>query len=118
MRKVYALIVVISIMAIWSVGSIYLLVHLTNDVLETKRELQSARRLLFEYQVQYDRVFERAYHSSENLTQRLKDASQASSSPLASEASSQKTSQTAVAEDLNIEIDGKKNQNKGNEKST
>jgi hypothetical protein len=75
LKKVYIIAGFLAAMSLWSLGSIFIFVFLAQNAFETETELQSTRRLLFEYQVQHDRVFEKAYPLNENVALKFREKS-------------------------------------------
>lgn len=75
LNKFYLVIAILSMMALWSLGSFFIFFYLVKNTFETETELQSTRRLLFEYQVQHDKVFEKAYPLNENVALKFREES-------------------------------------------
>ncbi len=61
LRGVKIIIAAAIILAIWTGSSIYMIAQLTSNQVELRQKLVEAKDKIFEYQVAYDDVFERAY---------------------------------------------------------
>jgi hypothetical protein len=71
-----------SLILFWSIASIFLLIKISRNNQDFQQHLQSVKQALFEYQVQYDQVFEIAYPKSPHLISHLLANSSTISDPI------------------------------------
>lgn len=65
--KIYATMVAFGLIICWGLASIFFIVKISKNNREIRQNLIYAKQSLFEYQIQYDHVFENAYPVSTHL---------------------------------------------------
>ncbi len=83
MTKIYVIMFVCSLILFWAIASIFLLIKIARNNQEVQQHLQGVKQALFEYQVQYDQVFETAYPKSSHLISQLLTSQSANNEPFA-----------------------------------